>query len=164
MKQFMYNFVVPYAIILIVVILVIADINSYGVYHYLGLAGIALMIYVGLYKVFNFLMASRAVIVRKSKETQMPIYNSLDIGKNYIQLEQITAGSSFEPKAKVDFIEKAQKLGADAIINAKVETTSSSSAKIDKGLMNFGNDPRYYSVKSNTEYYYVYTGVAIKFV
>lgn len=63
----MYNFVVPYAIVLIVVILVIADINSYGVYHYLILAGIALMIYVGLYKVFNFLMASRACDSKKIK-------------------------------------------------------------------------------------------------
>lgn len=124
---------------------------------------IGCFIYIGLYKVFDFSSKVKSAIVQKSKEESMPIYTSLDIGKSYIELGKINAGNSFEPKAKVDFIKKAEKLGADAIVGVKGELTTSSSAKIDKGIMNIGNDPKYYSVKQEENSYYEYSGIAIKF-
>ena len=121
-------------------------------------------IYIIVYKIVEFFQNAKSAITVNSKMNNMPIYNSSDIGRDYIILEEIIAGDNYLPKAKVDFIKKAENLKADAIINEKFkETLISSELKTDKGVLNFSNNKSYYSSRIEKIYYYEFSGIAVKF-
>ena len=123
----------------------------------------ALVAFIVIDWIINAYKNTKATFTQKSKRKETPIYTTSDIGREYIVLGQVQSSYTYYPRAEVELIEQAQKMGADAIVDCSGTSQTSTKRHIDKGALNISNDPRFYSVKEESTTVYNFHGTAVKF-
>lgn len=100
----------------------------------------------------------QAIEIAKAKRKRIelckkiPLFNISDIGRKYVALGIVEFGANHQDIAVVKCLEQAQKMGASAIVNFQLAT--STNVYSDKMF----NENK---IKSDTSYFY--TGTAIKY-
>jgi hypothetical protein len=107
--------------------------------------GIAILIF---FYILQAIEISRAQAKRKELSKKIPLFNTSDIGRNYIALGMVEWGANHQDIAVVKCLEQAQEMGASAIVNFQLATTTSV----------YGNAKK---IDSHNSYFY--TGTAVKY-
>ena len=116
------------------------------------LGAIVFTIFIIIWRVIDILNTQRKRI-KLSKKIQL--FNTSDIGRNYIALGMVEWTANNQDAAVVKCLEQAQKMGASAIVNFQLAT--STNVYTTTNIFN-KNDK---SVNSNVKYFY--TGTAVKY-
>lgn len=87
------------------------------------------VIFIIVMYIINLMKNTRAAFVVRNKRKEMPVFSIEDIGRKYVALGVVKSSNTFYQRAEVELIEQAQKMGADAIVGCKGESTTINSAK-----------------------------------
>ncbi|WP_060825134.1 hypothetical protein [Sulfurospirillum cavolei] len=143
---------------MIVLVLAYAALGYFG---YFDKIPIVLQIILGGVLLWIVSIVSQAIDISNAKarrnelSKKIPLFNTSDIGRNYIALGMVEGSANNQHIAIVKCLEQAQEMDANAIVNFQLVT--STNVYTETNVFN-KNDK---TVNSNVKYFY--TGTAVKY-